>query len=726
MKKTIILIILVLGIIFGLYALLNLKSNSQSSTATNNEQMSALEKSLQFVISEAKQSNRSTFRQGFYGDIKNDEDKLLTFFSNINEYEIIDSGLKNDVAGLQIKYILEKNGVLIPFEVWIDFKMTEGQWKIMPDSIINLMQKQAKIDQEVKVERSFVAIDDNKTEVTLKIPVTEENFIIYEKIPKSVIKSASDVEFYFPHIIVEDDPIIATIAFGHTPIHPPIHPPTSPSHITPSTKPLPHINPPTKPHTPFPWGELLRRLIDNISFRPLDELVIKYIIPRDADTVNEFGSDFSTVTTWATFEAVPEYKKVCLSSKECGESRKCQDGSCICQDDYFEYLGECFSEDLLPEQSEETAGWQTYRNEEYGFEIKYPNGWEIGVSEDLSYSYYSYNLRIFNSEVDKKAKEAQEKFGGSEWSPYINGIDISVVKKEKSLDEFIEDNYNDDATGGYDMGGSKLISKTNIILPNGMQAVDVVCEAYGMCGATLLESNTHIFDINDFCFNGGSIGLTEWQKKDFYEFDTRKECEQILATFKFFDEANESQSGSVKGDSDDLTEDFLTFSTTNRRFVVQYPDWPRDTDVESDMDDSWMIGLKAVAKPNDAIIIMMVDGYSNIGDIVSDFEKVFEQDKEGVIQLINKKIIEKGAFIEFVIKDENAFGGELPLDVGHLGLRVINQSFYYNDDKDDEAVFVLFIFVAEDKWPEYQEVINHTLNTMQVGNVLVNKYILDY
>ncbi|KPJ56793.1 hypothetical protein AMJ49_03930 [Parcubacteria bacterium DG_74_2] len=41
--------------------------------------------------------------------------------------------------------------------------------------------------------------------------------------------------------------------------------------------------------------------------------------------------------------------------------------------------------EIVPEiiVKDETADWKTYRNEEYGFEIKYPSTWEVAVEQDL-------------------------------------------------------------------------------------------------------------------------------------------------------------------------------------------------------------------------------------------------------------------------------------------------------------------------------------------------------
>lgn len=43
---------------------------------------------------------------------------------------------------------------------------------------------------------------------------------------------------------------------------------------------------------------------------------------------------------------------------------------------------------VQPAPADETANWQIYTNEKYGYEIKYPNGWSIDAPNDGGASFY--------------------------------------------------------------------------------------------------------------------------------------------------------------------------------------------------------------------------------------------------------------------------------------------------------------------------------------------------
>ena len=53
------------------------------------------------------------------------------------------------------------------------------------------------------------------------------------------------------------------------------------------------------------------------------------------------------------------------------EAKVCPDGSSVGRTGLNCEFAEC------PEVVEETVDWQTYKNKEYGFEVKYPNNWQI-------------------------------------------------------------------------------------------------------------------------------------------------------------------------------------------------------------------------------------------------------------------------------------------------------------------------------------------------------------
>src|SRR3989344_6261725 len=52
-----------------------------------------------------------------------------------------------------------------------------------------------------------------------------------------------------------------------------------------------------------------------------------------------------------------------------------------------------YEELTFPDNTLDTSDWQTYRNEEFGFEVRYPRGWDISVRS-------AKEIREENSSVD--------------------------------------------------------------------------------------------------------------------------------------------------------------------------------------------------------------------------------------------------------------------------------------------------------------------------------------
>jgi hypothetical protein len=154
------------------------------------------------------------------------------------------------------------------------------------------------------------------------------------------------------------------------------------------------------------------------------------------ETTPQQLSDYYTTQATCESEGYYWYDDTCYEEEQSQPTTE-QPGDYITQTacesaDYYWYDDACHEE-----KHPETANWERYTNEEYGFEFKYPGTWgreDIVLSSDLG------QLVIFSASKEKES----EKISVSVWNtstysydelrkPLAGGIDPDTIKEEDTI-----------------------------------------------------------------------------------------------------------------------------------------------------------------------------------------------------------------------------------------------------------------------------------------------------